>query len=128
MVRDPLFRKKKYEAKIDGDVIRSRILAQKADMVAQQESAQADLAAIEVKVKSIVENSTVSGKPIPTYMIPPYLNCGRQLYRASLKFSGNTLELKAKTICDAWVAQGLDGTVVSKIAELFGLSYTPPGP
>lgn len=128
MVRDAVWRKTKYEAKIDGDVVRSRIINLKESMVNQMESAVADLASIETKVKAIVENKTVGGKSIPTYMIPPYLNVGRQLFKASRKFSGKTLELKAKAICDAWVAQGLDGSTVADIAALFGITYTPPSP
>lgn len=126
VVRPAAYRKAKYEGKVDADVVRSRITALKATMVEQMESAAADLATLETKVKAVVENATVGGKPIPTYLIPPYLNVGRELWKASRKFSGETFTLKAKAICDKWVAQGLDGGVVAAIAALFGVTYTPP--
>lgn len=125
MVRSAEARKRKYESKIDADVVRSRISAQKTYMVEQMESRAAELATIEANVKAIVESQTT---PISSIMVPFYLNAARELYKLSKKFSGTTLNKEADVVLDKWCARGLTGTVLQEIAGLFGISWTPPGP
>lgn len=121
MVRPASRRKEKYEAKIDADVMRSRILAHKSSMVEQMEVATADLATLEAEVKRVVEGYV---SPVASMMIPFYLNVGRELYKKSKKFSGNTFTAEAKVCCDKWFARGLYKPVIILIAALFGYTYT----
>lgn len=122
MVRDASRRKQKYEAKIDADVMRSRILAHKTSMVEQMESRLADLATVESEVKRVVEGQTT---PPYSHEIPALLNVGRELYRLSKRFSGGTFEAEAKLVCDKWSARGLNSDHIKAIAELFGYTWTP---
>lgn len=120
MVRSASRRKEKYEAKIDADVARARILAHKDSMVEQMEAATADLATLEAEVKKVVEGYAT---PVASMMIPFYLNVGRELYKKSKKFSGNTFTMEADVVCAKWVSRGLTPAVVTLIAALFGHTY-----
>jgi hypothetical protein len=120
MVRDAARRKEKYEAKIDADVMRSRILAHKDSMVAQMEAATADLATLETEVKRVIEGQTT---PIFGHEIPAYLNVGRELWKLSRKFSGTTMASEADVILDKWKAKGLSQWALTLIAQLFGVTY-----
>jgi len=120
MVRDAARRKQKYEAKIDADVMRSRILAHKTAMVEQMESATAELATLEAEVKRVVEGMTT---PVYTHLIPAYLNVGRQLYKLQKSFSGVTYSSECKVVLDKWKAKGLAVYVLKEIAKLFGYTY-----
>jgi len=119
MVRPASRRKEKYEAKIDADVARSRILAHKASMVEQMESASADLATMEAEVKRVVEAQAT----VYSHLIPAYLNVGRQLYRLSKTFTGETFKAECKVVCDKWKAKGLTSAILIAIAKLFGYTY-----
>jgi len=123
MVREASRRKQKYEAKIDADVIRSRILAHKASMVEQMESRLADLATVEAEVKRVIE-----GDETPPYghEIPAYLNVGRELYRISKRFTGGSFTQEAEIVLDKWYARGLKDFLLEEIAKLFGKTWTAP--
>lgn len=119
MVRAQAYRQKKYQAKIDPDVVRARFSAQR-DVMAEQTSARfADLASVEQSVKSVIEPAGV-----PTITIPFYLNFGRELYSLSNKFSGVTLANEAKLKYEKWKAKGLTANLLKQIAELFGIDTT----
>ena len=120
MVRSAALRKAKYEAKIDADVQRSRILAQKDSMVTQMEAASANLAQVETDVKKAIEGQTT---PIYGYQIPAYLNVGRKLASLQRKFSGTTFTAEATAALDQFEAKGLLGWALTLIAELFGVTY-----
>lgn len=122
MVREASRRKEKYEAKIDADVSRSRILALKTSMVEQQEARQAELATNEAEIKKTVEGGTTK---VYGHMIPAYLNVGRQLFKLSKKFSGTTLTEEAKVIMDKWFSKGLDSFLIRAIGRLYGIEYKP---
>jgi len=121
MVRPAVRRRQKYEAKIDPDVLRSRILAFKSSMTEQMDEKAAELATLETQVKSILEAQTTT---VYSAFVPMYLNVGRQLYRLSKKFGGATFEAEAKIILDKWKARGLSATILAAIAKLFGITYT----
>jgi len=120
MVREASRRKQKYEAKIDADVMRSRILAQKTMMVEQQEARQADLATLEAETKRVIEGQTT---PIYGHQIPAYLNVARELYGKSKTFGGKTFDVEAEVILDKWKAKGLSQWALTLIAKLFGYTY-----
>lgn len=120
MVRDAARRKAKYEAKVDADVMRSRITALKTSMVEQMESKSADLATVESEVKRVIEGQTT---PIYGHQIPAYLNVGRQFYKLSKKFSGTTFGAEAEIILAKWASKGLEPWALTLIAKLFGYTY-----
>jgi len=119
MVREASRRKQKYEAKIDADVMRSRILAHKSAMVEQMEAKTADLATLETEVKRVVEAQPT----VYTHLIPAYLNVGRQLYKLQKNFSGKTYTAEAKLVLDKWKGKGLVQAILTEIAKLFGITY-----
>lgn len=119
MVRPQVYRQKKYEAKVDPDVVRARFSAQK-DMMAEQTSAKfSDLATMEANVKAILEPQGVA-----TIQIPFYLNYARELYKLTQNFSGVTLSNEAKLKYEKWKARGLTDTILKAIAESFGINTT----
>jgi len=122
MVRSADRRKQAYEAKIDADVQRSRILALKTMMVEQVEAKFADLATVEAEVKKVVEGATTK---IYGHMIPAYLNVGRELYKLSKKFTATTMTEEAKLVADKWYGKGLDKWLIRDLLKLFGVAYTP---
>jgi hypothetical protein len=122
MVREATYRKAKYEAKIDADVVRSRIASLKSSMTEQMESKAAELATIEKNIKAILEAQT---SPIYSIQVPFYLNVGRELYRLQKKFGGKTFTAEAIVVLDKWKSRGLTQSVLGAIAELFGVTYPP---
>lgn len=125
MVREATLRKKKYESKIDADVIRSRIEKLKDTMVSQVSDRYPELATIEANVKAVVEAITPA---IPSMFLPAYLNVGRELYGLSRRFSGATFGLEAQVCLNKWYARGLNASALQGIAKLFGVTWTPPSP
>jgi hypothetical protein len=121
MVRSQTYRQKKYEVKIDADVIRSRFAGLKPIMVEQTAAKFTDLAANETNVKAVIEPLG-----IPTIQIPFYLNYARELYSLTQRFSGKTLENEAKILASKWKARGLTEDTLIKIAAQFGITLTAP--
>jgi len=122
MVRSADRRVQKYEAKIDADVSRSRILALKTTMVDQQNLRQSELATNEAEIKRIVEGQTTK---VYGHQIPAYLNVGRQLFALSKKFSGTTFTEECKLVMDKWFSKGLDKYIIAQLGKLYGVTYTP---
>jgi len=119
MVRPQVYRVKKYENKITGDVVKARIDALKDVMVEQQSVRFSDLVNLENTIKSIIEPEGV-----PTIMIPHYLNFGRELYSLTQRFSGATLDTEAKLVFDKWKARGLTVNLLKAIGSAFGIDTT----
>jgi hypothetical protein len=120
MVKSADKRKSRYEAKIDADVQRSRILAQKDAMVANAEGAMANLAQVETEVKNAIEGLSPT---IYSHQIPAYLNVGRELWAKNNKFSGATFQGEAAAILGKWAYRGLTAAALTAIAALFGVEY-----
>ena len=116
MVRDATYRQKKYNAKIDPDVIRSRFTKLKDTMTEQTSVRFSDLVSIEEQTKEICHNNG-----IVSMFIPAYLNVARELYKKSTKFSGSTLEKEMCIIRAKWISRGLDAGTIDAIIQLFGL-------
>jgi hypothetical protein len=119
MVRPQVYRQKKYVAKIDPDVVRSRFVAQKDSMAEQTTAKFTDLASMEGSVKAILEPLGIN-----TIQFPFYLNYGRELYKLTSNFSGATLSQEAQIKFNKWKARGLTNTVLKSIAESFGIDTT----
>jgi len=120
MVRHPAFRLRKYDSKIDADVIRARFAAQRDTMVEQEESVFGEVSLMEAKAKAILEDLGVA-----TIQIPAYLNFVRECYRLFKKFSQTTRQNEAQIFFNKWVARGLTPSTLAAIAPLCGI--TIPG-
>jgi len=129
MVRSATNRVQKYKAKIDADVIRSRIASYGDYMKTQQETKQAEIATIQSDVKNIVDSHGIA----PTLVIP-FMRIAMKLYKLKSKHSGSVLENEAKYELDKeynrLVDSGFDATkageVLSDIASYFDITWTPP--
>jgi len=121
MVREASRRQRKFEAKVDADVLRTQTLALKPLMVKGQAEYFPNIAMVESKVKTLVEAEGVS-----TLEVRDYINFAREMYKLSKKFSSVTLQAEAQNRVDKWVSRGLVGSLLVKIANLFGVSPTAP--
>jgi hypothetical protein len=116
LVRPQVYRIKKYEGKVVGDVVKARFDALKETMAEQQSVRFSDLVNLEQTVKGIVEPQGV-----PTILIPHYLNFGRELYSLTSRFSGTTLDNEALLVFQKWKARGLAVAILKSIGSAFGL-------
>jgi hypothetical protein len=116
MVRPQVYRIKKYEGKVVGDVIKARFDALKDTLIEQQQVRFSDLVNVENTVKGIVEPEGV-----PTILIPHYLNFGRELYSLTQRFSGATLDSEASLVFTKWKTRGLTVDLLKAIGSAFGL-------
>lgn len=93
------------------------------DMARRYEAATADLAAMEIKVRTVLNESGVH----TTHYIP-YLNYGRQLFKLSRKrnIAGNSMAIEAKVLLDKWVARDLKPEVLAAIRfQVFDIGEPP---
>lgn len=120
MTRGADKRKRKYEARIDGDVLKKQTESLKPLMVESETEYFADMSKLENKVKALVEAEGVT-----TLQVRDYLNYARELYATSRKFSGATANLEAQLKLNKWSDRGLDSTLLTKIAYLMGLEPSP---
>lgn len=116
MVRPQVYRIKKYEGKVVGDVVKARFDSLKDSMVEQQQVRFSDLENIENTIKGIVEPQGVA-----TILVPHYLNFGRELYKLTQKFSGTTLDNEALICFTKWKSRGLTVAILKTIGSAFGL-------
>jgi len=123
MVVAPDRRRRKFAAKVDADVLRQQTLALKHLMVQGQSVYFPDIATVEGKVKVLVEAQGVT-----TLKVRDYLNFAREMYKLSKKFQATTLQAEAQVRVDKWVARGLTGSLLIKVAQLFGITPTAPAP
>jgi len=119
MTRHPVFRTRKYDAKIDATVISARFAAQRDGMVEQEASMFAELSEVERKAKIILEEAGVS-----VVQIPMYLDFARQCYKIG------KIHLEATRVNEVyykylvWLNRGLNNTLLTKIATLCGTDLT----
>lgn len=119
MVRQPVYRIKKYDGKVVGDVLKARIDVLKPMMLEQEEVKLSELVNVENIVKGIIEPKGVS-----TIHIAHYLNFGRELYGLTQRFTANTLALESKLAYEKWKARGLEADILKAIASAFGIDTT----
>ena len=106
---------RKYEAKIDGDVQKARIDAQKSTMVEQVQALFAEIHEVVRKAKVIAETAGES-----VILLPWYQNFARECYRIGKNFQGTTKTNEVNIAFEKYVSRGLDGQVLADIAELCG--------
>lgn len=118
MVRHPAYRRKKYESKIDGDVVKQRFAAMKETMQEQVDAAFTELASLEDSVKTEI----LEPEGIPSVFIPAYLNVARQIWKLTKRFTGKTLEVEAHIVANKWYERGLKPDILNAILAKFGIA------
>jgi len=120
-VRKASLRIKKFDAKIDHDVIRDRFLKLKPLMLEQESEVFSDLERFENETKELLES-----KGVPVYQIPYYLCYMRELYKkVARSFTSETLKNEELSIRTKWVNRGLNDETLKDIARLFGIEPKP---
>ena len=121
MVREQVYRQKKYEAKVTGDVVKARFDALKEVMAEQTSARFGELAIIEDSIKKEI----LEPAGVPSIQIPFYLNVARELYSKSRMFTGATFQMEGQLIGQKWVARGLKKDIVNQILQKFGVPPLP---
>ena len=121
MVREQVYRQKKYQAKVTGDVVKARFDALKEVMEEQTSARFGELANIEESVKKNI----LEPNGVPSIQIPFYLNVAREVYSKARTFTGETLKMEAHAIADKWVKRGLRKELVNQILQQFGIPPLP---
>jgi len=115
LTRNPVFRTRKYDAKMDATVISARFAAQRDSMVEQEQAMFAELSEVERKAKIILEEVGVS-----VVQIPMYLDFARQCYKIGKNHLEATRVNEVYYKYLVWVNRGLDGPTLVSIAMLCG--------
>jgi len=110
---------RKYQGKIDADVIRSRISALRDFMIELEQEQFANLVALEEAVKKELGEQGVS-----TIQMPFYLNVAREVYKVKTRHSGKTADAEVLIIRDKWIKRGLDPTLVDLTIRI-AYGYVP---
>jgi len=120
MVREAEKRARKYEAKIDANVLKTQTEALRPIMIRQQAEHMARVTNLEERIKALVETTGIR-----SLEVRDYLNVGRELSRLVSKFGLTTLQAEASGVLEKWSSRGLDASILSKVAGLFGLDLYP---
>jgi len=119
LTRHPVFRTRKYDAKMDATVISARFAAQRDSMVEQEQAAFAELSEVERKAKIILEEAGTS-----VVTIPMYLDFARQCYKIGKKHLEATRVNEVWYKYQMWANRGLNTTLLASIATLCGTDIT----
>jgi hypothetical protein len=123
-VRSAEQRIRKYDAKVDPEIVKMRFAQMKPNMVNYATDAFASLVAMEEAVKTILD---AQGVLIGQY--PFYLSFAREIWRLKNKFGGQTLFSECDIATAKWRSRGLDPTILNTIKrDVFGILPTPPAP
>jgi hypothetical protein len=93
-------------------------------MAKRYEAAMAQVYAMEMKVKEVINACGVS-----TSQYVPYLNFGRQLYKLSREqnISGESFAMAAQVLLEKWAARGCDPEVLAKVRkDVFDIDAPKP--
>jgi len=121
-VKPPNERVFNYDVKFDPEVIKQQTEKRRAVMLAKQEAAQAELTALEDRVKVVLGSY---GVPTTTY--PSYLNFCRELWKKARKFHDQTLAKEALLIQQKWQARELKQNVLDGLRhDVFGIKDPTP--
>lgn len=116
MVRDQIWRRKKYEAKTDGTVSELRIDAYGAAMRTEHASITSILVTREEQAKvQVLEPAGVA-----TSEIPFYLNSMREFCKCCRNFTSNTRDNKCYNILAQYRDKGLRVNLLYQLAMLCG--------
>ena len=116
MVREQQYRRKKYEAKVDGTVAEIRVDAYRADMVTLHTAITSTLVQREEQAKTQI----LEPAGIPTSEIPFYLNSMREFCKCCRNFTSVTRDNKCYNILLQYRDKGLRLDMLYKLAMLCG--------
>ena len=123
MLRDAYKRIRKYEKKINPEVIKTHFEEQKPAMVEQVSSIFTEIVSVEEAAKTILDAEGVS---IALY--PMYLSYVREIWRLQRKFGGNVLFNYVRETDKKWTGRALSATVLERLRnDIFGI-ILPPAP
>lgn len=117
MADDAPTRAARWRAKYNAERVKGTLDDLREEMARRYEAAVTGLVAMELAVKTVLNESGVA-----TVMYVPYLNFGRQLYRLSRQqnISGESLAMEAKVLLDKWAARGCSAAVLARVrTEVF---------
>lgn len=114
MVRNQLWRRKKFEHKVSGSVVEDRVDQYGTYMTSLHSAAQTILVAKEEQAKTeILEPAGVS-----VNMIPFYLDAMREFCRISRNFSGQTKQNEGYNAYEKWLTKGLNSNLLVLLANM----------
>ena len=116
MVREQQYRRKKYEAKVDGTVAEIRVDAYRADMVTLHTAITSTLVQREEEAKTQI----LEPAGIPTSEIAFYLNSMREFCKCCRNFTSVTRDNKCYNILLQYRDKGLRVDMLYKLAMLCG--------
>lgn len=119
MVKSGTERAAKYGAKLDADVARLRVTAQKDSMTANAASAQSEIAAYQQSVREILDETPI----ISATLSQPFMAFAMECWGKKRKYTGSQLAQEIAYVKVKWNARlsGLTGasTKIDTIADLF---------
>ncbi len=117
-IRGALNRLRRYEAKIDPEVIEKRITKHQKAIIEQMSAYFNEIFEVEEKTKVVLDEVGVSVALSPFYFA--YI---RALWRLVKRYSGNRLFQEIRIIEKKWQARGLNLAVMEKLrTNIFGLT------
>jgi len=120
MVRSAEYRRRKYDGKIDPDVIAGRFERLAEHIRHGMADKIPSLVEIEVTIKDLCERYGIK-----SIMLPWYYNVGRELFKVRIKHIGNTALADAQLVANKWATRGLNTTLIREICLMFGYDITP---
>ncbi|MBA7595163.1 hypothetical protein ES703_02122 [subsurface metagenome] len=114
MVRKQLWRKLKFEAKLDGSVIEKRTDAYRTTQVALHTAMATILVDKEIEAKTTI----LEPAGVPVNEMPFYLNAMREFCRNSRNFTSVTRENECVNIYLKYVEKGLVPVLVARLGVM----------
>jgi hypothetical protein len=124
MVRESIYRSRKWDKKVVGDIVRQRFESLKNMMHEQINNYFSTISDFESRVKKILEE-----KGISVTQIPFYLAFAREVFSLMFySFTSETLRNEELAIRSKWVQRGLEDSILQDISKLLGIEPKPlPG-
>jgi len=120
MVRGAEYRRRKYDGKIDPDVIAGRFERLATHIRHGMADKIPSLVEIEEQIKILCAQYGIA-----SILIPFYMNVGRELFRVRIKHVGATASAEAQLVANKWATRGLNTSLIREICLKFGFDITP---
>ncbi len=116
--RNALQRLRKYESKLDPEIIKRRFEAEREAMIEQMANIFSDICELEEKAKAIIDEE---GPSVIAY--PFYLTYARELWRLTRKYGGRELTREIQILEQKWQARDLNPSLMERLrTTLFGIT------
>jgi len=121
MVREHVYRLKKWDKKVDPSIVLQRFTALKDISKEQLDPYLIQVVGVEKKVKEFLES-----KGVPTIFIAQYLAYAREILgKVFGSLSEETLRNEELAIRSKWVNRGLSDEYLKEISKMFGIEPKP---